>query len=388
MGSIKIPYYVVKKGHGYWQPTRAMRAEGFASIRCGKDGAAAWTIAGAWNERWQRHRRGIEEKTRPHWPDRSLGDAFDRYRRTDEWTEKKPRTREEWERGFARIAPVFGDMSPLDSDVSLETLSAFRRKIADLVSPREAWRTIKIWRALWNVVAAMGYAGAKRDPSRGIRNRQPAPRSQRWYEGEAVRLVKRAWREGYHGLAAAIACSWDTLLSPVDVRALTVEQRRGDGVGTYFVTGRTKTGARAIGTLSRRASAILDAYLVREPVEIGPIFRNRSGRAYSRFTLPDDFAVIRELEFPGDARTLADMRRSGAMEARDGQADPATVSAKMANTIATSNALHRAYQPVDLTAVRAADLARRLGRRNTSNGNESVPKVGTPARNSNSPKTA
>ena len=31
------------------------------------------------------------------------------------------------------------------------------------------------------------------DPSMGIRNRAPAPRWQRWSEGEAVRLVKSAW---------------------------------------------------------------------------------------------------------------------------------------------------------------------------------------------------
>ncbi|MEF2553208.1 hypothetical protein VQ042_17905 [Aurantimonas sp. A2-1-M11] len=370
MARVKIPYYVVKKGHGYWQPTKAMRGEGFASIRCGKDGPDAWTIAAGWNERWQRHRRGIEEAVRPRWPRGSFGDAFDRFRTMDEWSEKKPRTREEWERGFARIAPVFGDMSPMDPDVSLQALSAFRRRIAETVSPREAWRTIKIWRALWNVTAAIGLTGAKKDPSLGIRNRQPAARSLRWYEGEAVRLVKRAWREGYHGLAAAIACTWDTMMSPVDVRSLTVEQRRRDPLGTYFVAGRTKTGAAAIGTLSRRAVRILDAYLEREPVEVGPIFRNRSGRQYSRFTLPDDFAVVRQLEFPGDTRTLADMRRSGAMEARAGNADPATLSAKMANSISTSNALHRAYQPVDLASVRGADLARRLGRRRTANETE------------------
>ena len=48
------------------------------------------------------------------------------------------------------------------------------------------------------------------DPSMGIRNRAPAPRWQRWSEGEAVRLVKCAWRHGYHGLACIIAVAWDS----------------------------------------------------------------------------------------------------------------------------------------------------------------------------------
>jgi hypothetical protein len=73
------------------------------------------------------------------------------------------------------------------------------------------------------------------------------------------------------------------------------------------------------------------------------LFRNRSGAAYSRFTLPDDFKAARDSAFPNDTRTPADIRRSGAMEARAGSADPSTLSAKMANSISVSNALHKAY---------------------------------------------
>ncbi|MFS2326342.1 hypothetical protein U2P60_13165 [Brucella sp. H1_1004] len=90
--------------------------------------------------------------------------------------------------------------------------------------------------------------------------------------------------------------------------------------------------------------------------------RNRSGTVYSRFTLPDDFVVIREKCFPGDKRTLADIRRSGAIEAQAGGATPAETAAKMVNSISSANAIHKTYQPVDLTAVRQADAARRVGR--------------------------
>ncbi len=379
MGRVKIPYYVVKKGQGYFQPTRAMREKGFASVPLGPDGPEAWKAAGAWNERWQRQRRGTErgggQGTASRYPKNSFGDIFLRYRLTHEWQEKKPRTREEWERGFARIEPVFGDILPTDPDVTLENLSLFRRQIAEAVSPREAWRTIKIWRAVWNVAAAFGATGGRVDPSKGIRNRQPLARSDRWFEGEVVRLAKRAWRDGYHGLAAVIAVTWDTMMSPADVRSLTMEQRRRDSRGTYFEQSRSKTRAALIGTIGPRADAMLDAYLARHPVEVGAIFRNRSGRQYSRFTLPDDFAVIRDRVFPGDQRTLADMRRSGAMEARAGLADPATLSAKMANTIATSNALHKAYQPVDIAAVREADDARMRGRRALRSGTKAEQKL-------------
>jgi hypothetical protein len=74
---------------------------------------------------------------------------------------------------------------------------------------------------------------------------------------------------------------------------------------------------------------------------------NRSGADYSRYTLPDDFCVIRELTFPGDKCTLADMRRSGVIEANAGGASPSTAAAKMANNISSANAIHKTYQPVD-----------------------------------------
>ena len=58
MGNIRIPYYVVKKGRGYWTPTKRMRAEGFAIVRCGPDGPGAWRIAAQWADNWRIFRRG------------------------------------------------------------------------------------------------------------------------------------------------------------------------------------------------------------------------------------------------------------------------------------------------------------------------------------------
>ena len=45
MGRVKIPYYVVVKGRGYWRPHPRMRTLGFQIVRCGADGPEAWAIA-------------------------------------------------------------------------------------------------------------------------------------------------------------------------------------------------------------------------------------------------------------------------------------------------------------------------------------------------------
>jgi hypothetical protein len=84
---------------------------------------------------------------------------------------------------------------------------------------------------------------------------------------------------------------------------------------------------------------------------------------------------VRALAFPKDKRRLMDMRRSGVVEAVAGKADAIGLSAKLANSIRRSNALHKAYAPVDIEAVRNTDAARLRGRQRMRAENESGAKV-------------
>jgi hypothetical protein len=195
-------------------------------------------------------------------------------------------------------------------------------------------------------------------------NPAPQPRQDMWSEGEAVRLVKGAWRAGYRSLAACLAIAWDSQLSPVDARSLKANQLRRDPVGSWFEVARAKTGRAAKATVSARAERVLRAYMDSLGVDlVGPIFRNRSGRPYTKDTLSDDFRAVRAILFgPGETRQIADFRRSGATEALAGNVPPEKLSSKMANTLSASNRLHRTYAPVQLASVRDADDARRVGR--------------------------
>lgn len=110
---------------------------------------------------------------------------------------------------------------------------------------------------------------------------------------------------------------------------------------------------------------VLDAYLAKLGIELlddAVIFRNRSAKTYTADTLGDDFRTIRSLVFPGDKRMLLDIRRSGAVEALAGDADPAAMSAKMGNTIDHNRMLQETYLPRKATTVRLADEARKRGR--------------------------
>ena len=380
MAKLKIAYYSVRRnGRAFWEPRPHMRAHGFYSVPCGQDGPNAWAIAEEWNRRWQAVKRGeapspamaAAENLSPEraealtvYPPRALGEAFRRYRRTEEWASKAPRTREDWWRGWRQIKPVFGDVDL--RTVTLEDVSAWRKAIEETISLREAHRCLKIWRALWKVAAALGYCIRDADPSLGVRNRAAPGRSATWTEAEVVRLYKRAFRDRYQGLAAVIAVAWATQMSPGDVRALRASQLAKNATGAVFFTARGKTGVPVGGRLSDRALVALEAYIARLGAELhgeAYIFRNRSGAPYSSDTLGDDFRDIRRLEF-GDReqRTLADFRRSGAVEAIAGGAKAEELAHAMGNTLSASNALFATYVPVNQATLRTVLEARRRGR--------------------------
>jgi hypothetical protein len=381
VSDVKIRHYVVKHGKAFWQPTPKMKALGFGSVPCGADGPAAWARAEEWNRRWDQTRTGNapspamasaqnlsfeNSEGLTVYPTRSLGEAFRKYRRTEEWSRKAPRTREDWWRGWRRIKPVFGDVDP--RTVRLDDVSAWRKAIEDTVSLREAHRALKIWRALWKVSAALGYCTRDDDPSLGVRNSAAPARSAQWSEGEVVRLAKRAWRMGYYGLAAVIGVAWDTQMSPGDVRALRASQMATRGPGTLFFAERGKTGVPVGGLLSARSMRLVGAYLDKVGVTLAGeayIFRNRSGVPYSKDTLGDDFRTVRAAEFgPLERRMLGhDFRRSGAVEAITGEATPAALSHAMGNTLSASNQLFATYVPVTVATINQVAKARRRGRR-------------------------
>jgi hypothetical protein len=408
VGDVKIRYYVTRENNaagrrwGYWAPCLARRnaktgnieptlmaALGFELVDCGPDGPLAWATAKSWNDRWDvaraQHERG-ELVERPaaierSFPPGSLGEAFGRFRSTETWKKKKPRTREDWLRGWKLIEPTFGDVDP--KTVALEHVDSWYAALLETKGVRESHRAMKIWRALWRIVATMRTAGGGKycerdhDPSLGIRRETPRPRDAIWYEGEAVLLVKGAWRQGYLGLAACLAVAWDTSFSPVDVRTLTLAQLFDDAGGQVFQRSRAKTGKATIGTLSKRAQWVLNAYLATLPKGLhpsAPIFHTRgyvpSARGgkprppvpYTADTLGDDFRDVRSVVFPGDRRQLLDFRRSGTVEAKAGGATRDMLKDKLGNSIDSNAMLDATYLPPNATVVRLVDETRRLGR--------------------------
>ena len=98
------------------------------------------------------------------------------------------------------------------------------------------------------------------------------------------------------------------------------------------------------------------------------LFLTRTALPYQDARLSRDFADVRAIAFPGDARRLMDMRRSGVVEAIAGGADALGLAAKLANSINRSNVLHKTTRPWTIEAVKSTDQARLHGRRRMRRG--------------------
>jgi hypothetical protein len=360
MGSIRIRHYRVRKGRGYWEPTATMKAAGFRLTPLGQHSPEAWSKAERLNAEWDQVRGGLEKP--PVYADKTLGWLFEQYRTLGVWAKKEVRTREEWELAWGVIGPIFADVRV--EDIDFPACDAFYSELGKQFSLHKQHRVFKIFKALMEV--AIGFQLILTSPAHRIANSAPKGRKQIWHEAEVVTLRDRAWQDGYHGLAVAIAIAYDdTQMSPVDVRKLTLGMRVQHVGGCYFKTERGKTKREVLATVTNGTEALLKRYLAALGLVVPmdqPLIRNRSGHVYSKDTLGDDFRDIREMVFPGDGRRLMDLRRTGNVEAVVGGAQPTHLSAKLSNTLSQSNQIFDTYSPVQLASVRQADKARAVGR--------------------------
>jgi hypothetical protein len=420
LGRDKIRYFLFLNGRWRWRPTKAMKAYGFGLVTMGRGGPGkdaegdpapsvedqqrAIELNRAWDQVRAGHVSVPARTTLVNWPEGSVGRGYQRALEMRKaarvangiiWT-KEQEKRDSWPRAWKWLER-FGDCDPrtiepehfLRIDAVTGEPKGLVPEIEAKVSISERHMVIKVWRALWKKMAGMKYCGLGADPAETFPNTPPRPRDQVWYRREVHKLVQVAWRHEFYGLAALMAVAWDSQLSPIDNRSLTLAQARSDDIGIYFAVDRAKTGKAAAATLSQWSQAILVAYLNgfgAALLDTTPLFWTRGGRPvsrdgasgqwggdhgggrhiparpYTKSSLNQDFRKVRELTFGKDEkRQLQDMRRSGAVEGDAGGGSVEDQSNKMANTVDSNKQLRKTYNPVNQASVRRFDEARAIG---------------------------
>lgn len=311
---MRVRYYRIRKGRGYWEAGAWGEAHGFAkSVPCGPDGPEAWALTPG-------------GRTLAHTPVFEI-------------------TPDLSERFHADLHPVHN---------------------ADSVySWNEAHRTLKVWRALLNAMVDYRIHPAPAAIGR-VPNPAPKGRESVWLHAEILHLSEIAVRDGFLGLAIAIRIAWDAMLSPVDARLLDLQGFTYGPFGAEVATRREKTSKRVRQVLTPETAALVQLYigsLAQRGIELfpsAPIVRRRDGQAYAgKDAFAEDFRYVRAAAFPGDERQFLDIRRSAATEARLGGANRDDLGKAMANRIDDSDALFDTYV---LAASQRVLEARQAGR--------------------------
>lgn len=363
----RMPYVVKRRELLFWQPTKEMRAKGFLAKSLGPDGPEARAEASKLYHAWLKAKAEGPKIT--SYPAGSFGAYWDRFRTTEKWRAKKPRTHEDYERAWKHIDAFDGRRltNKAVSAITTEDCEAFNAHLARTLSPSERHRAIK-WLKVLLDDAMVRLRLPMQSPAAALANPQPGGRSAIWLGAEIPLLVKAATANGYHGMAVSIAIAWDTLFSPVDVRTLRRSEMAQDGHGWYLERSRGKTGKAAYGALSGATAAMLLAEIAKLPGDAPfdvQIIRQRNGEAYrSKDTFGDDFRAVRKLAFgPNETRQFLDIRRSGNVEADAAGADKATMGELLANGLADNKFLDETYTPPTVAKAREVATQRLKGRR-------------------------
>lgn len=369
--TISIPYSTVRKGKRYWQIGEA-RAKGSpvpAYEALGEDNFRAQQKALAYYDQWKAWRAGparVEEDLGGY-PPGSLGAFWTMWKQTDDFlVDKKERTREEYEWCWSkRIGPAFG--ATLVTRITVSDSEAFHRRMRKDLSPREAWSTLKIWRALLLVLEKKHIL--TRAPIGAVSNPMPIGRGQFWLERDVARMLRACRLLKADAMGLLIRLAWETAMAPPDCRTFSLDMLRQDRGGWFVERARTKTQKQARPPISEQLAKDLMAYkaaLEQDGLELmpgTPLFRHTRGRVWTREYLASQFAIVRRVTFgKAEKRQFQDLRRSANLEADLGDASAADRAAVLANALDRNPALDAVYTPATVARGRKVQQAREAGR--------------------------
>lgn len=377
--TIELHYVVRKRGRLYWQPTPEMKDAGFSPRPLGPDAAPAHAKAAGLYAAWLKH---LEERLtgRPTaYPAGTLGAYWDRFRTTEKWRKKAPRSRDDYFRAWKHIdawrpPPAEGALGQPETlsrtvltRITTDVCETFYSHLERTLSPSERYRTVKCLKhLLQDAVVRLKLPFAS--PASNLENPQAPGRSAFLFAYEIDLLIAGAETLGFHGLSVGLRIAWDTLFSPVDVWTLRLPLLQHDAAGWFVFRARTKTTKAAYGHLSPETVLALRAYIEGLGFTLtpdAPIIRMKSGHAYrNKDTWAKDFRAVRRQVLPDDRQhlQLLDIRRSGSIEADAGGADKSTIGEILANGLGHSAFLDETYTPPTVTKAREVALQRAQGR--------------------------
>lgn len=370
--TIRIPYSVVRGGKRYWElgkraegsPVPAYEPLGLDDLKSQQRALKLY----ADYKTWLKGAAAAQDDALGGYPPGSLGAFWTMWKQTDDFlVDKKERTREEYQYAWdRRIGPAYG--ATLVTRISVSDSEAFHRRMRKELSPREAWSTLKIWRALLVVLEKKQIIG--KAPIGNVDNPMPVGRGQFWLERDVARMLRACYLMKADTMALLVRLAWETAMSAPDCRTFSVSMLRQDRGGWYVERPRTKTQKQARPPISEQLAKDLLAHAAKREAETGveqlktaPLFRNTQGAPWTKTYLSHEFATLRRVTFGKlEKRQFQDLRRSANLEADLGGASAEDRAALMANALDRNPLLDATYTPPTVTRGRKVRDARIIGR--------------------------
>ncbi|MCZ6772747.1 MAG: tyrosine-type recombinase/integrase [Proteobacteria bacterium] len=356
----KYPRHFVTRPSGhYFQATPAMQRAGICSEPLGTEMVAAIARADALNASWDEIRRGLEPVAkRPALPG-SLSHLIEELRRSREWSDKAPRTREEWEYALAIIVPIFGTYAL--KQITPDACRDFYDALRETGSIHRAARVMKWLRYLFNF--AIRFDKTDINPTLAVRIKHPKPRQQIWREDQVLAAIAKAIEVGRPCMATAVAIAYDTSLRESDILSVpwTGFQTSTDGNGMSLFLDQGKTGVPISCPLAPETVAMIEPLRTSGgviPLASAPIIRGPHGRPYKKDNFTHRFRDICQAAGIPDDLQFRDIRRTVVTEVAAGEGTSAEIASTTGHSIAHSQRILDTYTVTSEAMARNAKAKR------------------------------
>lgn len=258
-----------------WQPTAALRAEGFSGERLPDDLKAAWKRAEELNAAVDRHRLDTSKPVKRLPLPQSLAWAAESYWNSPEFRKLSATTQDDYRKQYRRIEADFGANQPVAA-ITKAVVYAYRTKLAD--TPRQANYRLSVLRLI--LEHAVRLDAITTNPARNFRALPTKPRRHIW-SAEQINAFKAV---ALPSVQLAVDIALYTGQRPADVLGLQWSDVK-DGWVT-LVQG--KTGA----TVSLPVFSALDQALAATERKSAWILVNeRTGRPWQQITFQREVAA-------------------------------------------------------------------------------------------------
>ena len=226
MGKIRVRHFVEKPSGLYFQATPAMKAAGIHSESLGRDMTAALARAEFLNGEWDRIRQGDVTAAKPPAPRGTVARLIQDLRADPEYSDKKPRTREELDSSLTIVEDTLGRF-PVTA-ITPERCKKFYAGLRVRGSVHYAAKHFKWFRYLLGYALRMQQVDS--NASLAVRVKHPNSREAIWTEDQINAALAAADELGYPAMRIAIMIGYDTSLRPSDIRALRWKQFDGESL--------------------------------------------------------------------------------------------------------------------------------------------------------------